>query len=158
MGYIYKIVCNITNEVYFGKCNGTYNRLSEHTCKSNNTSSKQIIARGNYQFIIIENDIEDPILLRDREYFYITTYECINQTIPWVESDSKLHRHRKEERDRYYTDVEKYKKKNKDRYYEKHAEIRADKNSKIVCECGIEYSKGNKLRHFKSQFHINNTK
>lgn len=156
MGYIYKIVCNITNEVYFGKCNGKYDRLSIHIYGSGRTTAKPIIDRGNYQFIIIENDIEDPVLLQNREYFYITNHECVNMTIPWVETDNILHRHRKEERDRYYRDVEKYKQKNKDRYYAKHAEIREDKNSKIVCECGKEYSKGNKLRHFKSQFHINN--
>jgi hypothetical protein len=58
--------------------------------------------------------------------------------------------------DNHYTDVEKYKKRSNDRYYAKHAEIRAERNTKEVCMCGMEYTIGNKARHFKSQFHINN--
>lgn len=156
MGYIYKIVCNITNEVYFGRCNGKYSRINCHISHGNKTISKQIIDRGNYQFIIIENDIEDIELLKNREYFYITTNECINKTIPFIENDNNTNRHRIEEQKRYYKDIEKYKKKSIDRYYAKHTEIRAYQNTKIVCVCGREYTKGNKLRHFKSQFHINN--
>ena len=41
------------------------------------------------------------------------------------------------------------------RYNEKKTEIRAKMNTKHLCECGKEYSYGNRLRHFNSQFHQN---
>ena len=44
-----------------------------------------------------------------------------------------------------------------EQYYKNHDKIRMDKNSKIKCTCGLEYSKGNKMRHYRSNFHKNNT-
>jgi hypothetical protein len=149
MGYIYKIFCNITNESYYGKCNGKYNRLNCHICKSNSTSSKQIIERGDYTFSIIEDNIEDN-LLTEREYYYITKCECINKTIPYVVNDNKIHRHRLEEKDRYYSNQEFYKKKSSKNYYKNKEKILAERKKKILCECGKEYTKGNKSRHIKN--------
>jgi hypothetical protein len=155
MGYIYKILCNITNECYYGRCNGKYSRINCHTAKSNNTSSKTIIERGNYNFIIVENDIEDDLII-EREYYYIKNFECINQQLPFIESDNNLHRNRKAGKDKYYTNKEFYKKKTNDHYYNNHTKIRADRNQTILCECGKEYTKGNKNRHLNSLFHKNN--
>ncbi len=154
MGYIYKILCNLTGECYYGKSKGGYNRFINHTCKSNTCSSKQIIERGNYQFIIVEDNI-DILLLRDKEYYYITNFKCINNTIPYVVQDNKAKRHREEEKKRYYNNQEFYKKKSNELYYKNHDKIRMDRNSKIKCVCGLEYSKGNKMRHYRSNFHKN---
>jgi hypothetical protein len=153
MGYIYKIVCNITNECYYGRCNGKYNRLNCHTARSNNTSSKQIIDRGNYTFTIIEDNLEDDILV-EKEYFYIKNNDCINITTPYTNEDNKIIRHRQEESNRYYTNQEYYKNKSKKNYYKNHTKIRADRNQKILCECGKEYTKGNKSRHYKTHIII----
>ena len=156
MGYIYKILCNLTSECYYGKSKGGYNRFINHTYKNNTCSSKQIIERGNYQFVIVEDNI-DISLLTDREYYYITNFECVNNTIPYVDNDDKAKRHREEEKQRYYNNQEFYKKKSNEQYYKNHDKIRMDKNSKIKCTCGLEYSKGNKMRHYRSNFHKNNT-
>jgi signal peptidase I len=156
MGFIYKIFCNQTGECYYGqsreiKCN---RRFNNHTIKSNSTTSSSIIDRGDFQFVIIEDGVDNN-MLKEREYYYITNNECVNQTIPWVENDNKSHRHRKEEKDRYYTNQEFYKKKANDYYYTNQLKIQENRSAEIVCECGIEYTKGNKLRHLKSKFHLN---
>ena len=153
MGYIYKIACNVTDDCYYGRCNGKYNRMSKHTARNNNTASKQIIDRGNYTFSIIEDNLDYDVAI-EREYFYITTHKCVNITIPWTESDSKIIRHRREESDRYAANPELYKQKALDRYYTKHSTIRAKCNEKIQCECGKLYTYGNKSRHFKTHKNI----
>jgi hypothetical protein len=154
MGYIYKILCNITNECYYGRCNGKYSRINCHTAKNNKTVSKQIIDRGNYTFIIVENDIEDDLII-EREYYYIKNFECINHTLPFIETDNKLHRNRKGEKDRYYTNKEFYKKKANDHYHNNIEKIKEKRKEKMICECGREINKTSKLVHLKSLCHKN---
>jgi hypothetical protein len=77
---IYRIVCNETKEIYFGKTIRTLeHRLSEH--KDLRCSSKQIIERGNYYIEQIDStfDKEESIIL---ERYYIETYDCVNQILP----------------------------------------------------------------------------
>jgi len=155
MGYIYKILCNITGECYYGHSKGGYSRINCHTAKSNNTSSKPIIDRGNFQYIIIENNIDDN-MLNEREYYYITNNQCVNKTIPFVENDNKTHRHRKEEKYRYYSNPEFYKKKSNNYYHNNKEKIKEYRSAKTVCECGMEIPNANKARHLKSQFHLDN--
>ena len=64
-GKIYKIECNITNEIYIGStCEPTLaRRLTGHVaqykryknCKGNNVTSFKIIERGDYNIYLIEN-------------------------------------------------------------------------------------------------------
>ena len=152
LGCIYKIIFNTTNECYYGQCNGKYNRLNSHTCRSN-TTSKPIIGRGNYQFIIIENDIDDS-LLNEREYYYITNFTCVNKTIPYTLTDNKINRHKKEEKERYYNNQELYKNKSIMYYKENKSSTGEKMNEKHMCVCGTTYTMGNKLRHLKSKKHI----
>jgi hypothetical protein len=154
MGYIYKILCNITNECYYGRCNGKYSRINCHTAKNNSTVSKQIIDRGNYTFIIVENNIEDDLII-EREYYYIKNFECINHQLPFIESDNRLHRHRQEEKNRYYANQEFYKKKSNDNYYKNIETRKAYLEQKIICECGREIKIGGKSQHLKTLFHKN---
>jgi hypothetical protein len=163
MGYIYKIACNVTGEVYVGasksiecKTGGKkYYRLAGHKW-GNKCSSKPIIERGNYQFIVLEDNVEND-LLRDREYFYITTIkECINKNKPYIAGDGRKERNCARSLEAYHSNPEEKKQKVLDYYYLNHEKIRADMNSTVACECGLSYSKGNKLRHLKSTRHINN--
>jgi hypothetical protein len=153
MGYIYKLVCNITNEVYYGKSTMKYpKRLYYH--KSNPSgSSKTIIERGNYNFILVEDNIEDLIDLTNREYYYITNFECINITIPFTNEDNKLNRHREEEKQRYYDNKEIILQKRKEFYEANKERLNAIKQQVIECNCGQSYMKGNQSRHFKSDIH-----
>ena len=91
-GIIYKIICNITNEIYFGSTINTLNRrmiLHKSKCKSYNNgkyhfiTSFNIINRGNYSYLLIENvECETKRELEIRERFYIENNECINKVIP----------------------------------------------------------------------------
>ena len=63
-GKIYKIVCNITNEVYYGstilslKQRETLHKSNLKRYENNfgkNCAAYQIIKRGDYEFILIEN-------------------------------------------------------------------------------------------------------
>ena len=154
MGFIYELICNTTGERYFGKSNGNYDRFTAHKKKSNTCTSKIIMDRNNYVFNILETTDK----LEEREYYYITNFECINKNIPYTEEDSKIIRHRKEEKERYYLNQEFYKQKSNNRYYENHTVIREQRNKKIICECGETYTYGNKARHFKSKIHKSENK
>jgi len=158
MGFIYKITCNITGECYYGKSNSTEKlRLSAHRSKSNHSQSKQIIERGNYTFLIVEDNIEKDNLT-EREHFYITNNECINITIPWTKDTDKNERN-KIQMNKMYKDNEEFKKKqikNSNQYYHTNKEIiNKKRNEYILCECGLNLNKRNILRHHKTIKHQN---
>jgi len=93
-GKIYKIVCNITGEIYVGHTTQNYlsQRLTQHISNYkryvNNKSktymsSYQIIARGNYEIILIENcDVNSKDELKARERHYIENLKCVNKNVP----------------------------------------------------------------------------
>jgi len=92
---IYRIVCNETNEVYFGKTTQTLQeRLCRHKSIFNTTSSKQIILRNNYYLEEINSTFDEEESVR-LERYYIETFDCVNQLIPgrtrkeWLEENSE---------------------------------------------------------------------
>ena len=96
-GKIYKIVCNITGEIYIGSTTlALSQRLAGHRrdylnyvkgkiTKCQCTSSFQIIERGDYNIISLELY---PCLLRDellrQERFYFDNIDCINKVRPYA--------------------------------------------------------------------------
>jgi len=72
-GKIYKIVCNITGQVYIGSCITTLvKRLSNHKSKGNKCSSSQIISRGDYVIVLIEAfpcESKDELFKRERYHY-----------------------------------------------------------------------------------------
>jgi len=165
-GKIYKIVCNITGEIYIGSTITTLNiRLAHHKCDV--CKSKQILERGDYKILLIENypcKTKQDLLWRER--YYIEKLDCINEKRPIITSDErkeiqkiiskKTHakkpiEYKKEKQiyDKSYREKNKEKKKLIDKaYYEKNKE-------KIMCECGCTISKIDKSRHIKSKKHQN---
>jgi hypothetical protein len=81
---IYRIVCNETGEQYFGSTTQTLaQRLSKHRDHTNNSTSKQIIQRGNYDIVLCEEfPCENKEQLHARERKWIEENECINNRIP----------------------------------------------------------------------------
>tara|TARA_R110002096_G_scaffold27366_2_gene83882 strand:+ start:2636 stop:3052 length:417 start_codon:yes stop_codon:yes gene_type:complete len=73
---VYRLTCNITNEQYIGSTKNITQRQSTH--KKLNCSSKQIILRGDYNFKILETNI-DISELRNREQYHIDNTKCINK-------------------------------------------------------------------------------
>jgi hypothetical protein len=87
-GKIYKIVCNIKGEQYIG---GTIQKLSQrltqHVSSSKkakkNMKSKEIILRGDYQIVLIENypcNNKEELERKEREH--IESNICVNKYIP----------------------------------------------------------------------------
>jgi hypothetical protein len=91
--FIYKIVCNITGETYYGSsCEKTPRcRLSKHVAdfkryKEGNhhyLSSFQIIERGDYDISMIEAfPCNNKTELHTRERYWIEGSDCVNKQIP----------------------------------------------------------------------------
>ena len=83
---IYKIICNITGEIYYGSTYQTLSkRLKGHVSDTKHIRqciSKQIILRGDYNIALVE---DYPCLykkeLREREGYYQLNNPCINKVI-----------------------------------------------------------------------------
>jgi len=104
-GKIYKIVCNITNEVYIGSTKAYLTeRMSKHRNENNTHDciSKRIIDRGDYTPSLIENyPCRNKNELRWRERYYMETMECINTTRPIItEEERKQLKHDSYERNK----------------------------------------------------------
>jgi hypothetical protein len=82
-GKIYKIVCNETNEVYYGSTIlSLKDRIIKHKC-SLKCESRQIINRNNYYYELIEDySCNNRKELETRERWYIENNKCINKIIP----------------------------------------------------------------------------
>ena len=83
---IYKILCQETNEVYYGSTiQSLANRLKSHVSDSktnNSVTSKRIILRGNYEMELVENfPCETKEELRKREGFYQLNNPCVNKIV-----------------------------------------------------------------------------
>ena len=150
-GKIYKIVSDCTDKVYIGSTIRSLGvRFTEH--KYNNTThSKSILQYGQCRIELIE---DYPCLnaeqLRRREGYYIlNTPNCINKNIAGrTKKESARHD--------YITHIEQIKIKKKI-YNQKNREyIKKRKTERILCDCGIYYTRDNKKRHERTNRHINN--
>jgi hypothetical protein len=155
---IYRIVCNETDEIYFGKTIRTLeHRLSEH--KDLSCSSKQIIERDNYYIEQIDSTFDKEESVK-KERYYIETFECVNKYVPGRTVKEYL----EENKEYIITRRKKYYEKNKDeiiklklKYYEKNKDKILEKHKeKYTCKCGSTLTKHSKARHEReSKKHIN---
>jgi len=130
---IYRIVCNETNEVYFGKTTQTLQeRLYGHRDNSHSYTSKQIILRGDYYIEQIDSTFDEKESIR-LERYYIETFDCVNLNVPGRTKKEYMKKWREE-------NVEYLKK------YEK---------AIYTCECGSTLTVNHKARHERTQKHIN---
>ena len=86
-GKIYKLVSNISNDIYIGSTvNKLSHRLNAHKNKANECVSKQLFANDAViQIILIESyPCNNKSELTAREHHYITTLVCINKQIPFI--------------------------------------------------------------------------
>ena len=155
-GKIYKIVCNETNEVYYGS---TIESLTDRIRKHNDKScrSRQIISRNNYYYKLIEDySCNNKYELNTRERWYIENNNCINKQIPTrtkkeyrqdnKEKLSGKHRDWRELNKEYFKNYHKiYREKNKEVLNEK-------KKETITCDiCGGSISKSHLKRHQRTK-------
>ena len=164
-GKIYKIVCNITNEIYIGS---TILELKERL-RLHKTGKdcvcRNIINRGDYKIELIKDyPCNNRRELLEEESKYIRENKCINIQIPnrtdkeWREDNKEklknYEENRKEDKKEYYKNnkekIKEYYENNKEKikeYYENNKE-------KITCECGAIVLKTNIAQHKKSMKHI----
>lgn len=95
-GKIYKIVCNITNEIYIGSTIRTLDkRLIRHVADYKNNvqrkcESYKIIERGNYNIYLIENySCNGRKELYKREAHWQKEIKCINKYIAYQSKEEK---------------------------------------------------------------------
>ena len=165
---IYKIICNITDEIYIGS---TYNtleeRLSIHKCNKD-CSSKQIINRGDYEIILIKDyPCESDEELRIEEQKYINNNICVNQRRAYQSEEDKKQDEKKWQKKHYINNKDnrleyqrEYYKINQGKkiiqtqqYYQSNKDkINQARNKKIECKiCGVLICKRNIKRHQKSK-------
>ena len=89
---IYKIVCNITGETYYGSTvQKISQRMGEHRKKDNVCCSKPIIERGDYHYGLVEDyKCENSEQLRMRERYYVDNNDCINKISPITSKEEKI--------------------------------------------------------------------
>ncbi len=140
---IYQIICNITGERYIGStCNTFSKRLSQHKTILK-CSSKQIIERGDYDMVLIEDcPCDNKNQLHAHERYYIDNMDCVNNNVPG--------RTRNEWRE---VNREVLSEKDKQRYEANRESIVEKKKIKITCECGVECRKDHLARHKRSKHH-----
>jgi len=143
-GKIYKIVCNITGEKYYGSTiNKLEVRLAQHK-SSKKCMCKKILDRGDYKIELIKDYPCNSVYeLEEEEAKYIKENECINYKIP--------HRTTKD----YYEDnKEERKEYRRNRYKNNKEEIKKKQQEKILCDCGEMVMRSNIAKHKKSMKHI----
>ena len=104
-GKIYKLVSNISNDIYIGSTvNKLSHRLNAHKNKANECVSKQLFANDAViQIILIESyPCNNKSELTAREHHYITTLVCINKHIPFVTDIIVVNGDQKEWHKAYY--------------------------------------------------------
>jgi hypothetical protein len=97
IGYIYKIKCNITNEIYIGSTINYKDRIKQHKDINNSTSSsKNIIEKNNYNFYILEKkEFPNNLSLKLLENLYIIIgkkyCKCINRCLAYSPLSYRIH-------------------------------------------------------------------
>ena len=129
-GKIYKLLCNLTGEVYIGSTVlNLKTRLNIHKSKYNFCKSKQIIERNDYKIILIKLfKCECRYELNREEGIFIKHIPCINKQIAG-------------------RTIREYQYDNRDK-------ININKREKKMCKCGVSVSKNHWARHINdSKFH-----
>jgi hypothetical protein len=153
-GKIYKIVSNITGDVYYGSTiQSLKRRLIKHKVdykkylngKYHYVTSFKIIENGDYDIHLVENyRCLNKKQLESIERVYIENYKCINKYIP-TRTNKEYYQDNKQEINKYKTDW----------YFENKERISNYRSEKIKCPCGSVVSLRNKAQHYKSKKHIN---
>ena len=131
-GKIYKLICNITGNIYIDSTiQSLEDRLIKHkkllNKNPNNICSIEILKNNNYQIILIEDypcETKKDLLIRERYYIDIT--DCINKRKPFVTNEEKLENLREWNKKTEYSKKKYIKNKN---YYVEYREKNKIKNS-----------------------------
>jgi hypothetical protein len=162
-GKIYKIVSNVTDDVYYGSTTQILSkRLGEHRSKYKlylkqlygYTTSFKLIETENYEIVLVENY---PCCSKDelnsRERFYIENNKCVNKVVPSrtrEEREKTIRDEKLQKKDRNENRNKTLEKKIYDeQYYQNNKEhILKRMKEEITCEiCGSKIKKCSLTKH-----------
>jgi hypothetical protein len=170
-GKIYKLVSNVTNDVYYGSTIETLKRRLQCHKKAYTRYMKgkrgyvtvfKIIETGDYDIHLVE---EYACLCRSQlesiERVYVENYTCINKHIPTRTINEWSIAYYKKNKDHVLQKNKKWRDQNKEYIKEYHRQkyirnidkIRKRDSQKFDCECGGRYQRCSKARHMKSKKH-----
>ena len=158
-GKIYKLVCNVTGDTYYGSTiQSLKRRLQKHKVdykrylngKLNYYTSFKIIENANYDIYLVEDyGCLNRKQLQRIEGIYIKYNDCINKRVEGRTRKESMNAYYEKNRDKKKEYLKKYRENNRDK-------LKEYKNQKFYCPCGGRYTHANKARHYKSKKHINN--
>ena len=158
-GSIYKIISRNTDKIYIGSTTKSLiKRLLQHEQdyqkykrgKCNYTTSFKILEFENYHIELIESiEFESKNELRQREGYIIKKNRniCVNRCIAGQTKQESDKIYRIQNRDKLCKSKKEYYIQNRDR-------IHKHNNESLNCACGKTYTRQNKSRHEKCNFHI----
>ena len=168
IGYIYKIHCNKTGEDYYGSSSYSH-RVSSHKCctdkqlSKRQCTSRQIIARNDWEFIIMEEvEYEDKTELKIKERYYFDNFKCVNKVTPYATPEEikqrksergKSEKGKAEKKAYYDANKEDLKRKSREHHAANKEAANARKAERIQCGCGVEHTRGHIARHNQSKKH-----
>jgi len=153
MGVVYMICCLTTGEIYYGSTKVDWKtRLRRHRHKLNRTSSKQIIARGNYEFIVLEEVDDNQLLIRER--YYIDTFPCINKQRPFITNEESKTYHQRWSKTYYETHKATMIIQQSEYQAQHKEEIKQRASKPFECECGSTVRWDVKSKHLQTKKHL----
>ena len=170
-GKIYKLVSNISSDVYIGSCIiELCRRLSKHKSPSNTCASKSMfINDAIITIVLIENyPCETKNQLKARELHYRTTIECIIKNRPfitdiihnnyneWKKEYDLMHKEYINEYKRQHYESNKHSVLERQKqYYETNKQVIKEKAKKTyLCDCGTTTYILHKTHHIKTTKHL----
>ena len=148
-GKIYKIVCNLTGEVYYGSTiESLKTRITKHRYDKK-CMCRHIINRNNYYYELLEDySCNNRYELTTRERFYIDNNECINKYIP----TRTIKEWREDNKEKLKVRDKIYRENNKEKIKEYYQQKKEKLNEKIPCPiCGSIVRKDGIKRHQQRQ-------
>jgi hypothetical protein len=156
---IYKIVSEIGKCTYYGSTiQPLCQRLSKHKTKFKcgiYYSSSHVLKYPDYKIVLVEEyPCNSRLELCMREGWYISNNECVNKLIAGRDKkqwDIDNKQHVKQYNKQYRIDNKQYYKQYKKRYQ---IDNKQYINQRLMCDCGISYTRQNKSQHNKTKRHI----
>jgi hypothetical protein len=139
IGYVYKLTCSETGDIYFGSTVNLISRYRQHCWKDNKCMSRYLIKPT---LDVLETKINisrDELRLIEKNYILNNT--CINKNIP----------------KRSFQEWYQQKKKDNPDYLKEQYQLYGGKLRNFItrkqCECGGKYVQRNLKRHIQSEKH-----
>tara|TARA_R100001086_G_scaffold249774_1_gene190840 strand:+ start:1397 stop:1861 length:465 start_codon:yes stop_codon:yes gene_type:complete len=144
IGYIYKLVCSETDNVYYGSTTDPLRRYNQHCSIYNNCSSKILVKPELHLLdcICIENYEEFKKKLKLKEKEYIKNNNCVNKNIP-LRTNKEYYQDKLKENPNYLKEL-----------YIKSGGKNRNERTRKICECGGTYIQRNKKKHDLSKKHL----